>query len=161
MRISVKALIVYDSFFGNTEQVAQAIGKALGTPEEVQVLRVGSVQPGQLSGLGLLVVGSPTRGFQASPLTSRWMGGIPLNALQGVKVAAFDTRIPWEKMPWFLRGMARMFGFAAPAISARLQRKGGTLAAAPEGFYVRDTKGPLADGELERAAAWAKQIAGA
>jgi len=157
----MKALIVYDSFFGNTEQVAQAIGKALAAAGEVQVVRVSEAQPAQLAGLDLLVAGSPTRGFRPSPLTSRWMGGIPLNALQGVKVAAFDTRIPWEKMPWFLRGMARMFGFAAPAISARLQRKGGTLAAAPEGFYVRDTKGPLADGELERAAAWAKQIAGA
>ncbi len=157
----MKALIVYDSFYGNTEQVAQAIGRALETQAEIQMVRVSSVQSGQLSGLNLLIVGSPTRGFRPSPLISKWMGGIPVNALEGVKVAAFDTRIPWEKMPWFLRGMARMFGFAAPAISGWLQRKGGTLAAAPEGFYVTDTKGPLKEGELERAAAWAKQIAGA
>ncbi len=34
-------LIIYDSFFGNTEKIAQAIGHALGAPEEIQALRVG------------------------------------------------------------------------------------------------------------------------
>ncbi len=157
----MKALIVYDSFYGNTEQVAQAIGKAVGSPEEVQVVRVSSVQPGQLSGLNLLIVGSPTRGFRPSPLTSQWLGSIPANALQGVKVAAFDTRIPWDVMPGVLRGMAKVFGFASNPISNKLQKKGGTVAAAPEGFFVKDSKGPLAEGELERAANWAKQLAGA
>lgn len=157
----MKALIVYDSFFGNTEQIAQAIGKALGSPEEVQVVRVSNVQPGQLSGLNLLIVGAPTRGFRPSPLTSKWLGSIPANALQGVKVAGFDTRIPWDVMPGVLRPMAKIFGFAAKPISDKLQKKGGTVAAPPEGFFVKNTQGPLAEGELERAVAWAKQLAGA
>jgi flavodoxin len=157
----MKALIVYDSFFGNTEQIAQAVGRALGPPEEVQVVRVSNVQPGQLSGLNLLIVGSPTRAFRPSPLTTKWLGVIPANALQGVKVAAFDTRIPWDRMPGFLRAIARVFGFAAKPISDKLQRKGGTVAAPPEGFFVNASEGPLAEGELERAVAWAKQLAGA
>jgi flavodoxin len=156
----MKAVIVYDSFFGNTEKIAQAVGKALGRREDVQVVRVSNVQPGQLAGLDVLIVGSPTRAFRPSPLTSKWLNSIPANVLQGVKVAAFDTRIPWDGMPAVLRAMARMFGFAAKPISDKLQKKGGTLAAAPEGFLVKASEGPLAEGELERAAAWATQIAG-
>ncbi len=47
----MKALVVYDSVYGNTEQIAQAIGKALGSPEEVQVVRISNLQPGQFTGL--------------------------------------------------------------------------------------------------------------
>jgi len=63
----MKALVVYDSFFGNTEKIAQTIGNALGAPADVEVLRVGNVKPEQLTGLGLLVVGSPTRAFRPTP----------------------------------------------------------------------------------------------
>ena len=45
----MKTLVVYDSQFGNTAQVAQALGEALGSPEEVQALRVGEVQPEHLT----------------------------------------------------------------------------------------------------------------
>ena len=63
----MKALVVYDSIFGNTEQIAQAVGSAIGSPEEVEVLRVSDVRPEQLHELNLLVVGSPTRGFKPTP----------------------------------------------------------------------------------------------
>jgi hypothetical protein len=52
-----------------------------------------------------------------------------------------------------------IFGYAAEPIADRLQKKGGTLVTPPEGFYVGDTEGPLLDGELERATAWAQDIA--
>jgi flavodoxin len=54
--ISMKAMVIYDSVFGNTEQIARAIGNALGS-EEVETFRVGNVKPGQLAGLKLLIVG--------------------------------------------------------------------------------------------------------
>ena len=57
----MKTLVIYDSFFGNTEKIAQAIGNTLGAKENVSVVRVGEAKPPQLAGLALLVVGSPTR----------------------------------------------------------------------------------------------------
>ena len=61
----MKKLVVYDSVFGNTEQVARAIGQAL--KGQVEVLAVSQVKQEHLSGLGLLLVGSPTRGFRPTP----------------------------------------------------------------------------------------------
>lgn len=49
--LSMNVLIIYDSVFGNTEQIAQAIGNALGSQEDVEILRVSNVKPLQLTGL--------------------------------------------------------------------------------------------------------------
>jgi flavodoxin I len=156
----MKAMVVYDSAFGNTEKVAQAIGQALGPEQEVKTVRVGNVKPEQLSGLTLLVVGSPTQKFSPLGTITGFLKGIPHNGLQEVKVAAFDTRIPESKVNEIriLAFFVRIFGYAAKPIADRLVKKGGDLAVPPEGFYVADTEGPLLDGELERAADWARQI---
>ncbi len=155
----MKALVVYDSVFGNTEQVAQAIGKALGSPGDVEVLRVSNVQSGQLAGLGLLIVGSPTRGFRPTPATTSWLKSIPAHGLKGVWVAAFDTRISMnDPVPGILRFMVKLFGYAAKPMADRLVKKGGQLAVPPEGFFVNGSEGPLKEGELARAADWAKLI---
>lgn len=154
----VRALVVYDSFFGNTEKVAQAIGAALGSPPEVQVVRVTACVPGQLSDVQLLIVGSPTRGFRPSPLIQAFLTSIPAGGLRGVKVAAFDTRIPLEKMPWFLRLIVKRVGYADRHIVAALTQKGGELAGPSEGFLVGESEGPLLEGELQRAAEWARRL---
>ena len=155
----MKVLIAYDSVFGNTEKVAQAMGEALAAHGEVEVRRVGEVQPGQLSGLDLVIVGSPTRAFTATPAAKKLLGSIPANALAGVKVATFDTRMPMtDQTPGILRFLAGIFGYAAKPLSNRLVRKGGQLAAPPEGFFVLGSEGPLQEGELERAAQWAEKL---
>ncbi|MGA9347749.1 MAG: flavodoxin family protein [Anaerolineae bacterium] len=157
----MKALIVYDSFFGNTEQIAQAIGNALGSPEDVEILRVSNVKPEQLTGLKLLIVGSPTRGFRPTPAISNLLKSIPKNGLKGVKVAAFDTRFTMDEIEssvFILPILVNIFGYAAKPTSDRLKKKGGELIIPPEGFFVEGTEGPLKEGELERAADWAKQI---
>ncbi len=151
----MKALVVYDSVFGNTEKVAQAIAQTLGAA----ALRVGAVTPQQLDGVKLLVVGSPTRAFRPLPSVKAWLAELP--GLKSVRVAAFDTRMAIdEKTPGILRFFAGIFGYAAAPIASRLGKKGGLLALAPEGFIVTASEGPLKDGELERAAAWARQLAG-
>ncbi len=151
----MKALVVYDSVFGNTEKVAQAVAQALGS-EAVKVPAVSSAAPVEVT---LLVVGSPTRAFRATPATMAWIKALPANALSGVKVAAFDTRISAEESgSGFLKVMVKLFGYAAKPILAALQKKGGQAVAADEGFYVNASEGPLRDGELERAAAWAAKL---
>ena len=157
----MKAMVVYGSVFGNTGQVAQAIGDGLGSPENVEVRPVEQVRPEQLSGLALLIVGSATQRFSPLGPVTRFLKDIPNNGLQGVKVAAFDARFTESEIEkvGILAFFVRIFGYAAKPIADRLQKKGGELVVPPEGFYVGGTEGPLLEGELERAADWARQIA--
>ncbi|MBN1888499.1 MAG: flavodoxin family protein [Thermoflexales bacterium] len=155
----MKALVVYDSVFGNTEQIARAIGDALGAGGEAHAVRVGDVKPEHLAGLDVLLVGSPTRAFSATPAVKKWLKGLKPNSLRGIKVAAFDTRVDVKEVnSRILTGFTKVFGYAAEPIGEQLVKKGGTRAILPEGFIVEGTEGPLRDGELERAAAWARQI---
>jgi flavodoxin len=153
-------LIIYDSVFGNTEKIAQAIGTELGSQGNVETLRVSAVKPEQLAGLKLLIVGSPTRQFRPTTAASIFLKGIPENSLKGVKVAAFDTRITQSKIEGtpVLAFFVRIFGYAAKPMAKTLQKKGGELVVPPEGFFVEGTEGPLREGELERAAAWARHV---
>jgi flavodoxin I len=155
----MKTLVVYDSFFGNTEKVAQAIGAAAGAEGEVAVLRVGEVRDRHLAGLDLLLVGSPTRAFRPSPAIKDWLKSLPPHGLDGVAIAAFDTRLDVAQVnSRLLTLLARLFGYAARPMADGLVRKGGRQAVPPEGFIVEGSEGPLTDGELERATAWAQQV---
>jgi len=157
----MKTLVIYDSFFGNTEQIARAIGRAFGPEDDAAIVRVGDVKPEQLAGLSLLIVGSPTRAFRPSQATTKLLKSIAREGLGGVNVAAFDTRVTEEEIakgPWILRKMVRIFGYAAKPIADSLVKKGGELVIAPEGFFVTGNEGPLKEGELERAEEWAKKI---
>jgi len=158
----MKVLIIYDSFFGNTERVAQAMGDALGSQQDVTVLRVGDVRPEHLVGLDALIVGSPTRAFSPTPAIKKLVGSIPRHGVKGVKVAAFDTRVAVDEVgSRILTLLVRVFGYAARPIANRLEKKQGELAVPPEGFFVEDSEGPLKEGELERATDWAERIVAA
>ena len=155
----MKALIVYDSFFGNTQKIAEAIGKSMNANETVPVIKVADVKPQDLLHLDYLIVGSPTRAFQPTPAITKLIKRIPSDGLIGTKVAAFDTRIAVDEISVaILKFGAKLFGYAAKPIANFLEKKRGTLAVPPEGFFVKESEGPLKEGELERAAAWAKQI---
>lgn len=146
----MKALIVYDSVYGNTERIARAIAEAITPSNEVKVLRVGEANPAELKATELLIVGSPTHGGRPTPAVQALLNKVPELSLKGVKVAAFDTRIT--------KKLVGMFGYAAGRIAGNLKKKGGNLIASPEGFFATGSKGPLKDGELERAAGWAKGL---
>lgn len=144
----MKTLVVYDSVYGNTERIARAIGQAI--TGEVEVLRVGEVNSSELKTLDLLIAGCPTHGGRPTQPMQDFLKEVPEPALKGINVAAFDTRLPTR---W-----VRIFGYAAGRIAGNLREKGGTLIGSPEGFFVEGTEGPLKEGELERAAGWAKEI---
>jgi flavodoxin I len=151
----VKALVVYDSVYGNTEKVAQAMATAL----ECEAHRVATVTPEQLTGLDVLIVGSPTQAFQPLKPVKAFLKGIPAGKLNGIKVAAFDTRMDVKKVGnAVLTVFAKLFGYAAEPIGKQLVKKGGIQAVPPEGFLVEGSEGPLQEGELERAAEWAKRV---
>ena len=151
-------LIIFDSFFGNTEKIAQALGEALG---DVPVKKVDQVKDEDLIDLKVLIVGSPTRAFQPSPGIKAFLKGLKPGALQGVKAAAFDTRIPKDQTnSGFLKFMISLFGYADKKIEKLLVKAGADIALESAGFGVTDTEGPLVEGELERASEWAKRISG-
>ena len=153
--------VIYDSAYGNTEKIARAIGLALGSQEEVAILRISEVSQAQLTGLKLLIVGSPTQRLRPTLGTSNLLKGLSRNSLKGVKVAAFDTRLTVQEIEKIrvLAFFVRLFGgYAAPVIAKGLQKIGGELIAPPEGFYVEGTEGPLVEGELDRAENWARKI---
>lgn len=154
----MKALVVFDSFFGNTEKIAASITKTFTAKGEGKMVRASELKGDEWKGADVLLVGSPTRAFSASPAIKAFLNGLSTKGLQGKKVAAFDTRLPVEKAPGILKFLAKLFGYAAPQIEKALVKKGGTLAAPAEGFIVDDSEGPLKDGELERAAAWATKL---
>lgn len=149
----MKALVVYDSVYGNTEKIARAIADAIAPSGEVKVLRAGEASPSELASIDLLIVGSPTHAGRPVQAVQDFLKKVPELSLKGVKVAAFDTRIS--------KKIVGVFGYAAGRIADNLKKKGGSLVASPEGFFVTGGEGPLKGGELERAAAWAKGILGA
>ena len=146
----MRVLLVYDSMYGNTEKIARAIGDAF--TGDVKVLRANEVNLSELGQPDLLVVGSPTQGGRPTPAIANFLDKLPGASIAGVKVAAFDTRLPTK---W-----VGIFGYAAGKIAESLKGKGGNLVTSPQAFFVKGKEGPLKDGELERAAGWAKEITG-
>ena len=155
----MKTLLIYDSVYGNTEKIAQAIGEVLRSRDEVTILKAIDVKPEHFSNVTLLIVGSPTQAFSSTSPIKKFITNIPKQGLKGVNVATFDTRIAIEDIDSrILPTMVKLFGYAAKPIADSLGKKGGKLIIAPEGFFVKGTEGPLKEGELERAAGWAEQI---
>ncbi|OGN94267.1 MAG: hypothetical protein A2Z71_10790 [Chloroflexi bacterium RBG_13_50_21] len=156
----MRTLIIYDSLYGNTEKVAQIIGNTIGQKGEVEIVKVGDVKLETLGGIDLLVVGSPTQQFKPTAAMSSFLNNIPKKGLKGIKVAVFDTRLTQaeiDKTPP-LSFFERIFGYAAQRLVKALKVKGGELILPGEGFFVKGMKGPLAEGEEERAEHWARQL---
>ena len=164
----MRALVVVESMFGNTQTVARAIADGLGTRLEVHLVDVGHGPTTVPPDLDLLVVGGPTHAFGLSRTSTRgtaaqqagttvtpveaglreWLH--QLVAPSGPIVAAtFDTRIKKHGIP----------GSAARGAAKRLSRLGIPLLAPPTSFWVTDTPGPLAEGEVARARHWGEDLA--
>jgi flavodoxin len=155
----MKVLLLYDSVFGNTEQIAQAIDKSFRSLENIVTGRITDFKPEQLGGVDLLIIGSPTQKFRPLGSVNKFFKKIPGKSLNSIKVAAFDTRIALSDIDnKILKFFVKIFGYAAEPIAENLKKKGGELIIAPEGFLVKDMKGPLKQGEVERSADWVKLI---
>jgi flavodoxin len=144
----MKALVIYDSQYGNTEKIAKAIGK--GFTGDIKVMKVGDVKPEDIAWAKTVIIGSPTQGGRQTAALKAFGEGLKADTFTGKRLAAFDTR---------LKGWAKIFGYAAPKIETIFRDKGGNFTAQPQGFFVKSAKGPLVDGEEDRATAWAKAIA--
>jgi flavodoxin len=145
----MNALVLYDSQYGDTERIAQAIADTLDGFGEARAVRLDPRQPLELQGVDVFIVGCPTQGWRPTPAIQSFLEGTSSDELGGLAGACFDTRF---RLPRF------MTGSATKVMAGKLREKGVSLLVAPESFFVKGTEGPLRDGELERASTWARQI---
>jgi flavodoxin len=145
----MKTLVIYDSAFGNTELIARAIADALRDEGTADALLCEHGAAVDLHGVDLLVVGCPTQRHTTTPTIAALLDELADEDVRGRAVAAFDTR--YHMNPF-------LSGSAARKIAAQLRRQGGVLLVPPESFFVVEHDGPLEDGEIERAAAWAATL---
>jgi flavodoxin len=145
----MKTLVVYDSMYGNTEKVARAI--AAGVTGEVAIKNVSEVVPADFEKVDLFMIGSPTQGGRPLKATQAFIDGLSDSTIKNLKTGVFDTRMTGN--------FPKLFGWAARRMADTLKKKGALIVANPDGFFVKGTKGPVVDGELERATAWGKQLA--
>ena len=147
----MRTVVIYDSKFGNTEKIAQAIGRGLSAVSDVRVMSAGEATLTERP--DLLFLGGPTQRRGASPGLRGFMEALP-EALRGVPAAPFDTRY---------RGATWLMGSAAAQAAKAVRKTGGDLVAEPESFFIV-RKGPLErqtlePGEIERAQQWAAAVA--
>lgn len=169
-------LIVYESMYGNTHAIAEAIGEGVRSVGEARVVPVRDAGPDLLAWADLVVVGGPTHARGMSTSSSRasdvagaatddgwskvsldatadgpgireWLDGA--SGVKGKLAVAFDTRA---------HAPALMTGRASSGISKGLKAKGFQVVADATSFFV-DSHQVLARGELERATAWGKKLA--
>jgi flavodoxin-like protein len=163
-----RAMVVYESMFGNTRIIADAVAEGLSSRFATDVIEVGLAPTRIAEEVSLVVVGGPTHAFGLTRAKTRQDAAAqadgplisPARGLRewletaerprtGVGAAAFDTRIDRPRVP----------GSAARGAAKRLRRLGFLLVAGPESFYVSGTMGPLAPREVERARHWAEELA--
>lgn len=139
----MKSLVIFDSGFGNTRTIAEVIAKTLGGT----VKHVSDVTEKDIEACGLLIVGSPINGWMPTAVTRSFLAGLKGASLKGKFVTSFDTRVQI-----FFHGDAMM------KIKSKLVSLGGKLVTPPISFFVGGTEGPLVEGEIAKAEAWASKI---
>lgn len=139
----MKSLVVFDSGFGNTRTIAEVIAKTLDGVSK----HVSDATEQDIETCDLLIVGSPINGWMPTALTRSFLAGLKGTSLKGKCVTSFDTRVQI-----FFHGDAMM------KIKSKLVGLGGKLIVPPISFFVSGTEGPLLDGELKKAEAWANTI---
>ena len=144
----MNTLIISDSAFGNTKQIADMIAETVGKYGSVRLVPVVEADMIELTGLDLLIVGGPTQKHTLTPELRTLLEGIPHGSLQELAAMAFDTR--YRMSEW-------LSGSAAYSIAKKLQRAGAKLIVPAESFFVHSVGGPLEDGERERAQAWVEK----
>jgi flavodoxin len=145
----MNAVIVYDAWFDNTRAIADAVGRGLAS--NVLIIDAHHALHIRLQQLDILIVGSPTHDSMPSPAIQTFLNKIGDDALKGIYVAAFDTRMRklWQ----------RFIGYANRRILISLRKRGGCVMTSPAGFYITKTHGPPRHGELARAERWGSGLA--
>jgi flavodoxin len=146
----MNTLVVYFSKFGNTQMLAEEIAGSLTGKGRVRTISSAELTVGDLKDADLVVMGSPTHNMNLPKSVKPMFENLPKRILPGTPVAAFDTSY---KMSWLLNQFT-----ASKRLARKLRKLGGRLILPPEIFLITEREGPLYEGEIERAQAWAGSI---
>jgi hypothetical protein len=160
----MRAIVVYESHWGNTAQVARAIAEGIGP--DALALNTDEASPRVVAEADLVVAGAPIMAFGlpsdamvenvgkdpkapvpgdvSHPSLRHWLEALPPSR---ASAASFETKLRWSP------------GGATGAIDERFHRAGYRTVAKGQKFFVSGSYGPLRDGELERARAWGTELA--
>lgn len=145
----MNAIVIYDSQYGNTEQIAQTIAQTLQEFGTVRLKPVSQASVADLQDVDLLVLGCPTQGWHPTPAMNDFFTSATPEVVRGLEIACFDTRF---HMPRFLTGSAAYW------MVGQIQKLGAPVLTPPESFFVEGREGPLEEGELKRADSWARGL---
>lgn len=159
----MSTLIVYESMWGNTRAVAEAVAEGIGS--DVRVVRADEAPVPVPDDVDLLVLGAPTHAFSLPRVSTRrdavskgapdetepgvreWLGR--LDPAEHLDVATFDTRVA---------SVRHLPGSAARAAGKEVRRHHLGRLVGTVSFYVDDMAGPLIEGEVDRARAWGQLL---
>ncbi len=152
----MQTVVVYDTKFGNTEKIANAIAHGARALGPVRLMDSGHVVLPFTDRPDLLIIGGPTQKRAMSPGLRDVVDALAGGTLQDVSTASFDTRY---------HGSTWLMGSAANEAAKRLQKAGARLVTTPESFFI-GRGGPLErqtldSGEIERAEAWGRAVVAA
>lgn len=131
----MKAVVVYDTKFGNTEQVAKGIAKVLNG----DIIIVTNVDFTKLKDYDIFAFGCPTHAWNMSKGMKQALNSLKGHSFKGKRAAAFDTKYK-----------SRFAGSAAKKIQSKLKKLDFEIAMDPVSFIVTGSEGPLAEGEMEK-----------
>jgi menaquinone-dependent protoporphyrinogen IX oxidase len=145
----MRSIVIYHSRYGNTERVARAIAEGLSERGEALAVAVGDLRPVNVETAQLVVLGAPTQMKSMSLSMRRFLRRTSRSSWFGRPVAVFDTRFHDDP---------QRSGSAAAVLARRLRAMGAMLVRPPESFFVSGMKGPLREGELDRARLWGRGL---
>lgn len=152
----MNSVVIYDSKFGNTQKIAEAIARGAGSVGSVQVVDTGSGLEALAGMPDLVFVGGPTQRRSMSPGLRQFIEGLTGPAIADLATATFDTRY---------RGSTWLMGSAAAQASNGLFKAGGRPVAKPESFFIARNGAlehqTLEAGEVDRAEAWGRAVSAA
>lgn len=150
----MKTLIVYDSYFGNTEKVANRLYETLSKSQKTQLVHVREVEALNIASFELIIVGSPTRYYQPTSAITAFVRELKTIT---VNVAFFDTRLDAEGH-WLMGPMEKIFKFASDTMEVLVRNTKAKQMISSLGVYVTGTEGPIARNAMKDVENWAKLL---
>jgi flavodoxin len=146
----MNTLILYDSTYGNTAELARVLAGRLGDYGTVRLFRIHELSSlPRVQDVDVLIIGGPTHRHGLSSTLRAFLHRLRPGTLKNTWMTTFDTR--YHTPAW-------QSGSAAPQIARRLKRGSASLLIPPKSFFVTEKAGPLEEGEVREAVHWAEGI---
>jgi menaquinone-dependent protoporphyrinogen IX oxidase len=148
----MKGIVVFDTSYGNTRTIAETISDTLKESGiEVDTFYVKDVKKLNAKDYDFIVLGSPTKFGTMSFTVKGFLGKVKNKEWINRPFAAFDTENP--------ENIEKKAGSAAEKIAESLKEKQMNQLLPVLKAVVLGWKGPLQEGELERAKEYARELA--